>query len=110
MAKLEKLPLEQVVRGGTQMAREMRGTLERTSKLLERIDGEVAPQMVALMSQASKTLGGVEQTLSSDAPLQKDLRATLRDLSSAGYALRSLAEYLERHPESLLRGKKGDRP
>jgi paraquat-inducible protein B len=110
MARLEKVPLEQMVREGTATAREMRGTLERTSKLLDRLDGQVAPQMVALMGQASKTLGSVEQTLSSEAPLQKDLRATLRDLGSAGYALRSLAEYLERHPESLLRGKKEDRP
>jgi paraquat-inducible protein B len=110
MAKLDKLPLDQVVREGAQTARQMRDTLERTSKLLDRFDGEVAPQMVTLMGQATRTLGSVEQTLSSDAPLQQDIRGTLRDLSSAGYALRSLAEYLERHPESLLRGKKEDRP
>jgi paraquat-inducible protein B len=78
--------------------------------VMTRVDTELAPQMGLLMSQANRTLGSVEQTLSTDAPLQQDLRRTLRDLSGAGYALRSLAEYLERHPESLIRGKKEDRP
>ena len=34
-----------------------------------------------------------------------DLRRTLTELEGAARALRTLADYLERHPEALLKGK-----
>ena len=34
--------------------------------------------------------------------------STLREVSDAARSLRVLADYLERHPEALLRGKKGE--
>ena len=36
---------------------------------------------------------------------QRDLEATLRDVSEAAEAIRSLAEALERDPDMLLKGK-----
>ncbi|HEY6418110.1 MAG TPA: hypothetical protein VIX59_03820 [Candidatus Binataceae bacterium] len=33
---------------------------------------------------------------------------TLQEVSRAARSLRVLADYLERHPEALLRGKKGE--
>jgi paraquat-inducible protein B len=41
----------------------------------------------------------------SAAALQVDVGAALRELSSASRALARLAEYLERHPDALLRGR-----
>jgi len=39
--------------------------------------------------------------------LEQQLGGTLQEVSGAARALRLLADYLERHPESLIRGKKG---
>jgi paraquat-inducible protein B len=61
------------------------------------------------LDDARKTLGGAKQTLSPDAPLQLDLRETLRELSRAAQSLRVLGDYMERHPESLIRGKEDER-
>ena len=60
------------------------------------------------LEQARKTLSSAEKTLSSDAPVQSDLRDTLAEVTKAARTLQDLADYLSRHPESLLRGKKGD--
>jgi paraquat-inducible protein B len=35
------------------------------------------------------------------------LRATLQEFARAAQSVRALTDYLERHPESLLRGKSG---
>ena len=38
----------------------------------------------------------------------QQLDNTLREVSRAARSMRVLADYLERHPEALLRGKKGE--
>ena len=43
-----------------------------------------------------------------DAPLQQGAAQTLAELQRAAQALRVLADYLQQHPESLLRGKRAD--
>jgi paraquat-inducible protein B len=57
------------------------------------------------VDQTQKTLVALEKTLSSDSPLQQELQQTLEELSGAARSLRLLADYLERNPEAILRGK-----
>ena len=57
------------------------------------------------MKDVRKTLTAAERTLSDDAPLQQDVRQTLQELTRSAASLRVLTDYLERHPESLIRGK-----
>lgn len=49
---------------------------------------------------ADKTMGG--------AASQTGLQDTLREIKEAARSVRSLANYLERHPEALISGKPGD--
>ena len=56
---------------------------------------------VSTMTQARTTLSTVDQAAGQNASLDQ----ALRDLSSAANSLRVLADYLERHPDSLLYGK-----
>jgi len=57
------------------------------------------------VDQTQKTLVALEKTLSSESPLQQELQQTLQELSGAARSLRLLADYLERNPEAILRGK-----
>ena len=70
------------------------------------IDAELA----AAMKDVRKTVNTAERTLAEDSPLQQDMRQTLRELTRAAGSLRILTDYLERHPESLVRGKPEDKP
>jgi paraquat-inducible protein B len=55
--------------------------------------------------QADETLKSVDGMIAKDSPMSQELQTTLRELSEAARSLRVLADYLERHPEALLRGK-----
>jgi paraquat-inducible protein B len=63
--------------------------------------------------QANQTLASAQATLrsaeanvtDSQAPLQRNANQALAELQRAAAALRVLADYLQRHPESILRGK-----
>ncbi len=62
------------------------------------------------LDTSRKTIAQAEKTLTlkegASAELIFEIRSTLRELSEAGKAISYLAEYLERHPESLIRGKR----
>ena len=113
--KLEKLPLEELAGDVRKTVQTLDVTLKSADKLLKNLDASVVPETRLMMEDVRKTLDGankalaeVKQTMSADAPLQVDLRDTLRELGRAAQSLRVLGEYLERNPEALLRGKKED--
>jgi paraquat-inducible protein B len=62
-----------------------------------------AAQLV--LGRAGETLKIIENEVSQASPLRYQLGETLKEISSASRALRVLADYLERHPDALLRGK-----
>ena len=111
--KLEKLPLEEISGDTRATLQALSVTLKNADKLLKNVDSTVVPETRLLLEDARKTLNGadkalagVKQTLAADAPLQQDLRDALREVSRAAQSLRVLSDYLERHPESLISGKK----
>jgi len=113
--KLERLPLEEIAGDARQSLQSLDATLKSADKLLKSLDGTLVPEtrhmledVRSTLGQANKALDSARQTMSADAPLQQDLRDTLRELGRAAQSLRTLGDYLERHPESLIRGKKED--
>jgi paraquat-inducible protein B len=110
LKKLEKLPLDETVADVRQTVQSLDATLKSADKLVQRLNAEVVPEVRASLEDVRQTLGAARQTLSADAPLQQDLREALRELARAAQSLRSLTDYLDRHPESLLRGKQEEKP
>ena len=57
------------------------------------------------MLQADETLKTIDKMFAEDSPISQELTTSLRELADAARSLRILSDYLERHPEALLRGK-----
>lgn len=84
----------------------LRDTLKTANSLLKQLDRDIAPQARAVLDEASRTIRSLDQNLAApEAPLQRDARRTLEQVQRAAASLRALSDYLEQHPESLLRGK-----
>jgi paraquat-inducible protein B len=86
----------------------LRKTVAHVDGLVVRLDQEVVPELTMTLRDARKTLESADQTLSNDSPLQSELRDTLREVSKAAATVRNLADMLERQPEALLKGRKGE--
>ena len=99
--KLDKIPFDQI---GTNL----NGALENANKLFTKLDTEVLPQARDTLNAAKQTFGTAQSTLQQDSPLQSDVHQALTELTRTLQSLNALADYLERHPESLVRGKSGD--
>ena len=97
--KLDRFPLEE-------LSGDLRTTLQTAARLLNNIDGEMNAEVGPTLAQARKTLASADRALAADSPLQSDTRQAMREVARAAQAFRVLADYLERHPEALIVGKK----
>jgi paraquat-inducible protein B len=118
------LPLEAI--GG-----DLRATLQSTRELVESPElmaalaaleraliqvGETAssyrgltPRIEEALRQTQESLAAAETFVGADSAMSGELRVLLRELSAAARSIRAMADYLERHPEALLKGKGGMR-
>jgi len=87
------------------------GALAETKETMVAMRGGINDVMAstrATLESAQSALKQSQQTLQSygeDSELVAQVDRTLRDLSAMSRSFRQLADYLERHPEALLRGK-----
>lgn len=107
--KLNKIPYEQIAGDLRTTLASLNKTLAAAEQTVNRINSDVTPELAAAMKDVRKTVNTAERTLADDSPLQQDMRQTLQELTRAAGSVRVLTDYLERHPESLLRGKPDDK-
>ena len=65
------------------------------------------PTLSTDISHKAGALGFDRPTSDTLLPLQYELRGTLRELSAAARSIRTLSDYLDRHPDALVFGKGG---
>jgi paraquat-inducible protein B len=105
IAKINKVPFDDI-------GRDVRQTLSQAQTAI----GKLTPEAQRSLAEVNKTLGGVQESLGRidrnlldpSAPVQRNVEDTMRELQRAAQSLRVLTDYLQRHPESLLRGKPED--
>ena len=107
--KLNKIPYEELAGDVRKTLATLNKTLTAAEATVTRINNDVTPELAAAMKDVRKTVNTAERTLADDSPLQQDMRQTLQELTRAAGSVRVLTDYLERHPESLLRGKPDDK-
>lgn len=103
--KLTKFPLVEIGQDVRKTLANMNTAIESTDKLVKQLDGTIAPSMQATLDDARRTLKSSETILSSDAPMQQDIRRALQQMTRAAASIQLMADYIEQHPESLIRGK-----
>jgi paraquat-inducible protein B len=108
--KIERVPVEELANDARKALQTLNSTLESTDLLVKQINGDIAPDVAAVLVDARQTLDAARVTLASDSPQLVQVREAMSQLARAAEAVRLLAETLEKRPESLIRGKRGDEP
>jgi paraquat-inducible protein B len=129
--KLGGLPLDQIGRslnealGGVakvtngpelqQSLRSLQATMADVQDLVKKIDAGVAPAMrrlpeiasglQATIDRTSKLIASLDSGYSGNSEFGRNLQRLLAQLSDTARSVRLLADYLDQHPESLLRGR-----
>jgi paraquat-inducible protein B len=101
VAKLNKIPFEGI-------GKDLKKTLADAGNLLNTLNTQVAPEAQSTLAAARATLDSANTALQPDSALARSTVDTMRELSRTAASFRTLADYLERHPEALIRGKTED--
>ena len=105
--KISKIPFDEI-------GRDLRSTLASTSNAITRLTPEAQKALVEVQRTLARTQTSLDNldrnVIDANAPVQRGLDDTLQELQRTARALRVLSDYLQQHPESLLRGKPSDPP
>ena len=105
LAKLDRLPLESI-------GADLKNALETLDQTMKNVD-KTLPGVQTTLEEARHAIASVDRLATNadttlvgpNAPAQQELRDALQELTAAARALRVLADSIERHPESLIRGR-----
>lgn len=110
--KLNQIPYAELSGELKQGLEEFRATLAQARTLVAGVDRELLPVAATTLQQAQKALVQgqqalvqFQQALDNDAPLSRETTQAMQELSRAARSMRLLTDYLEQHPEALLRGR-----
>jgi paraquat-inducible protein B len=98
--KLDRMPLEEI-------GNELRKSLADLDVTLRNANRMISTANETLVS-AHGTLQNANAYLEPDSVKSQELDDTLQEVNRAARSIRLLTDYLQRHPEALLRGKRGE--
>lgn len=105
-------PLASDIRGTADAARATLAQAEKTLRFDEGVPGEIASSIKETMSSAQATLKETNKAVENingiavqNANLGYEIGRTLEEIAKLSRSIRVLADYLDRHPEALIRGK-----
>ena len=112
VANVNKIPFEAI-------GRDLQSTLKQANGAIAQLTPEAQKTLAEVtrtLATAQRTLGSVQGSLENldhnvlnpNAPVQRGLEDTLGEVQRAAQSLRVLSDYLQRHPEAVLRGKPAD--
>jgi paraquat-inducible protein B len=121
LAKFENLPLEEIgydLRDAIKGAKgvltsealanslvEMEAAMKQFRVTAKEVDDQTLPALGAAVEQVQATFKSAQGVVAPDTVLYNELKRALTEVSSAARAIRDMADYLERHPDALIRGK-----
>lgn len=119
--KLDRFPLERIGQDLSQTAAganalvnapslkqalvELETALAGIGAIAGQINDRIAPELATTLQQTSATLRSANALVSENSSLSIDARRMFQEIATAARSVRLMADYLERHPEALLKGK-----
>jgi len=97
------------------LATSVKGTSDDAGKLLRNVNKRIGPihadlnktttKLRSALASAESAIGEIDEMVADESDLRYYLDIFLKELTQSARSIRALADYLERNPDALLRGK-----
>ena len=115
--KLDRLPLDQIGQNLNSALRSASGAMNSVQDLVKRTDAGLTPTLRRLpeitaglqdaVAKAGRTFGSIEASYGNNSQFQRELERAMTQVGDTARSIRLLADFLDRHPEALVRGRGG---
>jgi paraquat-inducible protein B len=113
LTKVDSMPLNAIAIEVKSTLATLDQALKDADTLIKGVDAQWVPEGTKTLEDARKAIAAADHALSdadknllaNDSPAPQDLRDTLQEVARAARAVRVFLDYLERHPDILIRGK-----
>ena len=115
--KLDRLPLDQIGQNLNGTLRSASGALASVQELARNANAGLTPlfrrvpEITAALqdaaAKASRTFGSLDSSYGSNSQFQRELERAMTQVGDTARSIRILADFLDRHPEALVRGRAG---
>jgi len=78
------------------------------SSLTRNVNDQVQPlsgSAISALNEATETLNGINDLVGKDSTTRAEMEKALNELAKAASSIRILTDYLQQHPETLIKGK-----
>jgi paraquat-inducible protein B len=121
--RIDKVPIERIARNvlditshvseltSSPQLKDAVRQLDAALRQIHRMTSKAGPQLPVLIARLRRAAADLDSTaksanrLMSGTATQNGLANTIQEINETARAVRSLAEYLDRHPEALIRGR-----
>ena len=107
--------LKQAIDNSEKTREQLDNALASAQQTLNNVNSQVPPLSDSLQKtsssadaaakQATITLGTVNTTIEPNSPMNYQALQTLQDVSAAAHSIKELADYLQRNPSAIVRGR-----
>lgn len=128
VTRINKVPIEAIARNvleathridtlvGSPHIKDAIGQLDAALRQIHQMTSSAAPQVPQIITRLRSTANDLDAAVKSAQQLvggsatQNGLQSTVGEITDAARAVRSLADYLDRNPEALIKGRVDDSP
>ncbi len=115
--KLDRLPVDQIGQNLNNTLRSASSTMTNLDTLVKRADSGISPLFKSLpgitaalqetVTKAGRTIGSLDNSYGANSQFQRELERAMTQVGDTARSIRLLADFLDRHPEALVRGRAG---
>ncbi len=115
--KLGRLPLDEIGQNLNGALRSASGAMASVQDLVKKTDAGLTPTLRRLpeittglqeaVAKAGRTFGSIDASYGNNSQFQRELERAMTQVGDTARSIRLLADFLDRHPEALVRGRAG---
>ena len=115
--KLDRLPLDQIGQNLNSALRSASSAMASVQELVRKTDAGLTPTLRRLpeitaglqeaVAKAGRTVGSIETSYGNNSQFSRELERAMTQVGDTARSIRLLADFLDRHPEALVRGRAG---
>ena len=117
--KIDRLPLDEIGANFNRTLRSASTAIASVGDLAKSANSGLSPAFARLpaitasleraVSQADRVLTSVDRGYGKDSEIQREISRAMSQVGDTARSIRQLADFLDRHPEALIRGRAGSR-